>query len=129
MFGSIMKHLSCNKCKYEVFSVCQYNIQTLLCVDERKCFFNKAKMHGIAIVCLNETREKVNGIRSRFGFVCCMSAASDVNYGCQIAFNLSSVYYNCNGIDCKVNPRNVTIIVYVIASCAQHNCISMYMCM
>jgi len=113
-------------CEHEVLKVVQYNVQTFIDIDDRNIMYTKLKHCGIAIACFNETRERINGVRVRNGFVCCMSAASKGNHGCQVCFNLSSVWYTMNGVSTKLSRRNVSIIAYdpryLICRCTLTHC-------
>ena len=45
--------------------------------------------------------------------MCCMSSAVDGNYGCEVAFNMSTIWYTSMGsVHTRVQRENVTIVDY-----------------
>ena len=51
------------------FCVMQYNVQTFIDGKERSIMYARWKKCHVSIACLNETREKINGIRNRGGYI------------------------------------------------------------
>ena len=89
----------------------QYNVQTLKDAGDETDMFAKFRIEKAAIICLQENRKTYSGIKDMYGYFRCIAAASQGDYGVEVAISKSvSFAIEGSGSKVRIAREDISII-------------------